>query len=85
MNSNALQEKLPVDYFLLVFILAIPFWLIGGNKLPLPFNLPASALATLVPMTAASILSYRREGVNGIKELLKKALDYQKIENKIRL
>jgi hypothetical protein len=68
---------------LLVFVLAIPFWLIGGEKLPLPFNLPVSALATSIPMTAASILSYRREGVDGIKELLKKALDYQKTGNKI--
>lgn len=82
MHTNASQEKLPLNYFLLVFVLAVPFWLFGGGKLPLPIDLPVSALGTFVPVTAASILSYRQDGFNGIKQLLKKALDYKKIKNK---
>jgi membrane protease YdiL (CAAX protease family) len=83
MNTNASQENLPLNYFLLVFVLAVPFWLFGGGKLPLPMNLPVGALVTFVPMIAASILSYRQSGFKGVKELLKKALDYKKTKNKI--
>ncbi len=72
----------PKYYFLLVFALTVPFWLFGGGKLPLPINLPVSALATFIPAIAASILSYQREGVNGIKALLMRAFDYQRIKDK---
>jgi membrane protease YdiL (CAAX protease family) len=84
MPSNTSQENLPLKYFfLLVFVLSVPFWLIGGNKLPIPVNLPVSALMFINPVIAASVLSYKRDGFNGIKKLLKKALDTPKIKNKI--
>ncbi len=83
MHSNASPGKLPTNYFLLVLVLSIPFWLIGGNKLPIPVNLPVSALMFINPLIAASILSYRLQGVNGIRELLKKTFDYKKIKNRI--
>lgn len=83
MNSHASQEKLPLDYFALVFALAVPFWLFGGSKLPLPINLPAGALVTVVPVTAASILVYRKSGIAGVKALLKKAVDYRRIKRKV--
>ncbi len=83
MNAHARTSKSLLMYFLLVFVLAVPFWLFGGGKLPLPMNLPVGALVTFVPMIAASILSYQLYGLNGIKELLKKAFDYKKIKNRI--
>lgn len=83
MRTNTPQETLPLDYFLLIFVLAIPIWLVGGNKLPLPINLPVSAVTTFVPAIAASILTYRRSGFTGVKELLKRAWDFKKIKNKI--
>ena len=83
MRNNILQEKLPLDYFLLVVVLSIPFWLIGGSKLPLPINLPASAVTTFVPAIAAGILTYRRSGKMGVKEFLKKAVDFKKVKNKL--
>ncbi len=82
-STEALQDKLPLDYFLLVFVLAVPFWLFGWGKLPLPINLPIVALGTFVPAIAAAILCYRRDGINGVRELLEKALDYRKIKNKL--
>ena len=42
-----------MDYFLLVFLLSIPFWIVGGEKLPLPMNLPVSALIFINPAIAA--------------------------------
>lgn len=83
MNANAAQGKLPLGYFFFVFALSVPIWLIGGSQLPLPVNLPISALTAFIPLIAASILSYRQSGVTGVKELLTKAVDYQKIQNKI--
>ncbi len=83
MQAGVSQDKLPLDYFVLVFVLAIPFWLFGGGKLPLPINLPVVALGTLVPAIAAAIVTYRRTGANGVKELLKRAVDYKKITNKL--
>jgi membrane protease YdiL (CAAX protease family) len=74
------------NYFLLVFILSIPIWLISamlGNKLPIPINLPISAFVFICPVLAASILSYQRDGIIGVKELLKKTFDAKKIKNKI--
>lgn len=71
-----------MDYFFLVFILSIPFWVIGGEKLPLPMNLPASALIFINPAIAASILSYRQSGVTGVKSLIRKAFDAGKVKNK---
>lgn len=83
MRTNISQDKLPLDYFLLVVLLSIPFWLLGGSKLPLPINLPVSAISTFVPMIAAAILSYRRSRSEGAKELLMRIADFKKIKNKL--
>jgi uncharacterized protein len=82
-TTHALQAKLPLDYFLFVFGLAMPFWLFGRNKLPLPINLPSGALVTFVPVSAAAILSYRHSGLRGIRVLFKKIWDYRKIKQKV--
>lgn len=86
MNSPTSVSKLPLNFFLLVFILSIPIWVISsllGNKLPIPINLPISVFLFFTPVIAASILSFRQHGLNGVKELLKKTFDYKKINNKI--
>jgi membrane protease YdiL (CAAX protease family) len=82
-SSDTSQGKLPLKFFLLVFVLSAPFWLFGGNKLPLPMNLPVSALVGFTPLIAASILQFRQHGLNGIKALFNKVLDYKRIGNKI--
>jgi len=78
-GAHATQEHLPLSYILLVFVLSIPFWLIGGKKLPLPMRLPASSFMWVNPLLAASLLTFRAEGRDGVKSLLKKAVDYRKI------
>lgn len=82
MNATAAQVKLPWNYFLLVFVLTVPFWVFGSGKLPLPMNLPVSALMVVTPLIAASILSYQQAGLSGVKALFKKAVDTQKAKNK---
>ena len=83
MRANTSPEKLPLDYFVLVIVLSVPCWLLGGSRLPLPINLPASAVTTFIPAIAAAMLTYRRSGIAGVKEFLKKAVDFKKIEHKI--
>lgn len=78
MPSSLRQSPFP--YFALVFLLSIPFWLAGFivTELPIPINLPISALMAFMPMFAALILVYRENGVDGVKALLKRIVDYRK-------
>ncbi len=73
-----------LTFFLLVFALSLPFWLLGAvmeqHLLP---GLPLSALAFLCPVTAAAILVHRQDGTAGVIRLLKRAFDYQRIHPKI--
>jgi hypothetical protein len=70
MDVSTSQKSHSLKYFfLLVFVLSLPLWLAGGTKLPLPVKLPFSALTAFVPAVAASILSWRAKGSDGIKGL----------------
>jgi uncharacterized protein len=56
--SSADKSYLP-KFFLLVFVLSIPFWLVDVlTQLPkgIPINLPASSLMAFNPLIAALIL-----------------------------
>jgi hypothetical protein len=83
MDADTSQKMYSLKYFLLlVFVLSIPFWLLGGTMLPLPVNLPISAMTAFVPTIAASILSFHRMGMEDISDLLRMMWDYKKIKNK---
>lgn len=79
-------ERSPLKFFLLTFTLATPFWmlnlLIKVEGLPLDIPVTDFALA-FMPLTAAAILIYKKEGPGGVKELLKRVLDFRKIKQKI--
>lgn len=86
MNNDALQGKQLLYYFLFVFVLSIPIWLLSsllGNELPIPINLPISVFLFVVPVVSASILLYRKYGFAGVKGLLGKTFDYKKINHRI--
>lgn len=84
MDRNPSEKNYSLNYyFLLVFVLSVPLWLVGVTKLPLPVNLPVSSLTAFIPMIAALILSSRQSGSQGVKELFQTAWDYQKIKNKV--
>ena len=73
-------------FFLLVFALSVPFWLLGTFlTLPefIPINLPIAALMLLCPISAALILTRKADKKNGVKILLKQVADYKKIKNLI--
>jgi uncharacterized protein len=79
-NGRTSRTVLSVWHFLVLsFVLCIPLWVVGENKLPLPVNLPTSALTAFVPMIAAAVLSYKDGGIRAIKELFGRTLDFHKI------
>ncbi|HOI13496.1 MAG TPA: CPBP family intramembrane metalloprotease [Methanoculleus sp.] len=86
MTLSTVSKRSPFNFFLLVYALSVPFWLL--NTL-IPMNLPVDNLpvtdigATFVPMIAASILVYREEGSRGVTRLLARAFDYKRIRQKI--
>lgn len=75
-------------FFLLVFALSVPLWLLGplADRLlrqVIPINLPVSALQAVIPLIAASILVHRESGAEGVRRLLKRAVDWRRINNRI--
>lgn len=83
MSINTLHKKSPIKFFLLIYILSIPFLLLGGQPLPLPINLPVSAFIFVCPFIAASVLVYKENKLEGIKQLLKKTPGSRRIKPKI--
>lgn len=85
MNKTTSTNKSPWIFFLLVFVLTTPFWLLStvikvGGLLD---NLPVTDIgATFVPLISAAILIYREEGFAGLKRLLKRMFDFNRIKNK---
>lgn len=68
-------------FFALVFALSVPFYLLGavGGRLPIVTAQPTSALMAFMPMIAALILVYRVRGGEGATNLLKRALDFDRV------
>lgn len=74
--------KLPA-FFLLVFCLSLPFWLLGAaTSWQLLPGLSVSALMAFCPMLAALILVYRDHGAAGAMALLKRSLDFKRIKSR---
>jgi uncharacterized protein len=82
-NTHATRNRSPLQFFLLVFALSIPFWLIGAvTDLQLMPGLSVSALGAFCPMIAALVLVHRENKNQGMAELLKRSLDFKRIKAK---
>ncbi|RLC76235.1 MAG: CPBP family intramembrane metalloprotease [Chloroflexi bacterium] len=78
------ERRSPLKFFLLVFALSIPLWLIGAvAPLQLLPGLPVSSLMAFCPLIAASVLVYRENKTTGVTELLKRSFDYRRIRAKV--
>lgn len=69
--------KTYIHFFALVFALSIPLWIVGAigpdtTKI-LPIKLPISALMTFCPLLAAAILVYKKQKMQGVKQLLRQS------------
>ncbi|MFN8486225.1 MAG: CPBP family glutamic-type intramembrane protease [Caldilineaceae bacterium] len=74
----------PLAFFIWVFVFSSPFWLLGAllGKQFLP-GIPTSALMVLAPLLAAVLLVYREQHMTGVIDLLKRAMDYRRIKDKL--
>lgn len=86
MDTGTSLNRSSFRFFLLVFVLSVPFWILGSvtedlTKV-LPIKLPISSLMAFCPLLAALILVYKKSKLRGAKELLKRAFDCKKIKEK---
>ena len=72
--------KLPLSYFIMVFVLSVPFYFLGtaGTHILGLSILPASALMVIVPLIVAVTLIHQQRGSLGVMALLKSTLVYQR-------
>jgi uncharacterized protein len=74
----------PIAFFILVFALAVPFWVVGAmTRFQLLPGLPVAALMFICPGLSALILACRENGTAGAEALLRRAFDYKRIEAKV--
>ena len=79
-------KKSPLKFFLLVYGLSIPLWMVETmvNVKGLPLDIPITdILAAFTPLIAACVLVYKEEGRGGIKKLLLRIFDFSRIKQKI--
>src|SRR3712207_5711821 len=78
------RNRSPLGFFLLVFALSLPFWLVGAvtGAWLLP-GLPVSSLMIACPAIAAAVLVYRENKSAGVRALLKRAFDHGRIGAKV--
>jgi|Tabmets5t2r1_1033131.scaffolds.fasta_scaffold20522_2 uncharacterized protein len=78
------RPRSPLRFFVLVFALAVPFWLLGAvTGAQLSPDLPVAALTFVCPVIAAAMLVYRDNGAAGVTELLRRSFDYKRIRAKV--
>ncbi len=84
MNTSTPINRSVVRFFLLVFALSSPFWLVGAiTGLQLLPGLPVSGLSAFCPLIAALILIHRENGIAGMADLLKRSFDHRRIRARV--
>jgi membrane protease YdiL (CAAX protease family) len=85
-NTSAPSKRSPLAFFVLIFALSIPLWVIGSfvevDGLPKNAQVTEFGLA-FTPLAAASILVYGEEGLAGVGRLFKRIFDYRRITRKV--
>ena len=79
------KNKSPLKFFIIVYGLSIPLWLIemmmDVKRSALNFSV-TDILAAFTPLIAATILVYKEEGRIGINKLFKRIFDFNGIKKK---
>ena len=78
------HQSLHPSFFALTFLLSAPFYLLATLAHLSIVGEPGMAalyiaLFTVTPIASASILTYRRRGKSGLKELLGRIFDFDRI------
>ncbi len=81
--SSTKHEKSVLPFFLWTIVLIIPFWALGAlTGIQLAPGLPVAALGVFCPVIAAVIMAYRADKKAGVSALLKRSLDFHRIQVK---
>ena len=85
MNIHAVVKRSPLPFFIPIFVLSLPFWVLGAMSASPegPTNIPLSIIGGYTPLVAAAILVWHKEGLDEVGRLLSRVLDYKRITNKI--
>lgn len=79
-NPAALRRRSPPAFFALVFVLSVPFWLLGARINREVFaGIPITAVMVICPVIAASLLAYQEDKAAGVAGLVKRCFDYRRI------
>jgi membrane protease YdiL (CAAX protease family) len=79
-NSEGTQKNVTA-FFILTFVLTTPIYILA---IFVPdMEAVASLFFVFVPMTSALILTFRKNGSDGVKKLIQKSFDFKKITPKI--
>ncbi len=87
MNSSKPENRSPLKFFLIVFGLSIPLWIIDSmidakRTSLLNFSI-IDIITAFIPLIAGCILIYKEEGKSGVYKLFKRIFDYSRITKKI--
>jgi uncharacterized protein len=78
------RAQSPLTFFVLVYALSTPLWVIGAvTGSQLSPDLPVSSFIWACPVIAASLLMYREHGTAGVFALLWRSFDYSRIRAKV--
>lgn len=72
MNTSHTSPRHLVAFFVLVYVMSAPFWILSTFTISswLPDNIPITDIgAALTPTIAATILRYRENGFSGVRAL----------------
>jgi uncharacterized protein len=86
MKNSISANRSPLKFFLIIYGLSIPLWIIELfiDVKGLPLNIPITdILAAFTPLIAATILVYKEAGKTGINRLFKSIFDFNKIKKKV--
>lgn len=72
-------------FYVLLFSLSVPFWLLGFavGRLPIPINLPIAALMAGLPAAISLWLSWKAGGRKQVRALLSRVVDFALVTNSL--
>src|SRR5688572_15511935 len=85
MSSLSTRRKSPLKFFLLVFGLSAPLWILQTqiNKSGLPLDIPITDIvAAFIPLIVACILVGRESGGQAARDLLRRVFDFRRITHR---
>jgi hypothetical protein len=85
MNSTTATPKTTKNitaFFVLTFVMSVPPYILAA-LVPQEMVMLTGLIIALAPITAALILAYRENRLDGAKRLLKRSFDYRRITRKI--